>query len=165
MARRSKEELIVELHRLYDVFETLYACMEPLYGPEAFEMLTRSTITRERMLDLLADGTVTASELIEGARQGLNDQLESIEDALEDQPDIAKLVLASYKRQSGRDLYDDAGNPCKAAKIIVKRGKIESDIEFYLLKGVMSNVDQSVFKEPQTTKAYAMLDDYDRSQP
>lgn len=139
--------------------------MEPLYGPEFFKIMQEGVVTRERMLRLLTNGTANASELLGGVQQGLNDLLETMMIALEDTPANANLVLAAYKEQTGRNLFDDAGNPQKVAKAIVKRGAIENDTEFYLLKEVMSNVDQTVFKESQTEKAGAMLDDYEFSKP
>jgi hypothetical protein len=165
VARRSKEELIAEFHRLYDLFETLTACQEPLFDPDDFKWFNEHVPTREHMLECLADGKVTASELVQGTQQGVNDYLSDIEGALEDEPEKAKLVLVAYKERTGRNLFDDVGNPKKTAKLIFKRGKIENDTEFYLLKEVMSNVDQTVFKELQATKAYAMLDEYDRRNP
>lgn len=161
MARRSKEELIAEFHRLYDIFETLNLCMEPIYGAECLAMMKENVIKRDRMLEWLSEGTATASEIVQGTQEGLNDTLLSLQYAMEDKPEKVETVLTAYKQKTGRHLYADTGNPLQIVKAIVRRGRIENDTEFYMLKEVMSCVDQVVFKEPQTTKAYEMLDHYE----
>jgi hypothetical protein len=163
VARRSKQELIVEFHRLYDVLETLNACMGPLYDPELADILNEGIASRELMLSFLSTKKATASELVGGTEQALNDMLLGLEYALQDEPENAALVFESYAKKTGRNLYDDAGNPQKIAKAIVKRGSISNDTEFYLLKEIMCDVDQAVFKKPQMSKANDMLQRYEMS--
>lgn len=163
--RRTKEELLVEFHRLCDVFETIWECQFPYLPEELVVCHKKYVVTPEGMLRWLEDGRCTASEIVFGMRQGLNDTVEQLVYLMEDDPGTATKIFAAYRERTGRDFWDDAGNPLKAAKAIVKRGSIANETEFYLLKGLMSNVDQKLFTGKMRDRAYEMLDHFDMGTP
>ena len=137
--------------------------MEPLYGSESFEVLSENVPSREHVLGSVSNGKATISDIISGVQQGLNDTLGELAEALQDQPQGAQQVLECFEEKTGKKLFDVVDSPYKLAAAIVQRGHIETDTEFYLLKEIMSKVDQAVFKEPQARKADKMLDTYEMS--
>lgn len=157
MPRRSKEELRAEFDRLSDIFE-LFLEFERSRMSEAEAAEHRSLIhTREKMLTWVEDGIDTMSGIIAGTRQAINDNNEMLTDCAEVGDPFFPEFLAFYKEKTGRDYYDDAGNPKKMARKIFKRGEISDETEFYLIMGVVNNVEQTVFNSDETVRVNQML--------
>jgi hypothetical protein len=157
MVRRSKEELRAEFNRLSDIFglfcEFERSRMSPARAAEHRSLVAGP----EKMLSWVEEGKATMSQIIAGTREAINDQNEMLGYSAEAGDSFAPEFLAFYKEKTGRDYYDDAGHPRKMARMILKRNEIVDETEFRLINGIMSNVDQTVFKKDEIERIAEML--------
>lgn len=161
MARRSKEEMRAEFERLSDIFEVIldFDCSRM---SEAEAARKRSRVhSRERMYSWVETGKATMSEIIAGTREAINDQSEALSELLNFDDEYVSGFLAYYQRRTGRDFFEDAGNPKKIARKILKRGNIADEAEYRVLMGILNNVDQTVFKADEIDKINEMFRQFD----
>ena len=116
MARRTREELLAEFHRLSDIFE-LFVEFDLSRKTESDAARYRSLIpTREDMLADVEGGGSTLSQVVAGTREAINDQNEMMGFGAEEGDPFVPEFLAFYRARTGRDYYDDAGNPRNMAR-------------------------------------------------
>lgn len=157
MARRSKEEMRVEFNRLWDIFE-LFCEFERSRMSPARAAEHRSLVpAREKMLSWVEEGKATMSQIVAGTREAINDHNEVLGYSAEAGDSFAPEFLAFYRKKTGRDYYDDAGHPRRVARMILKRNEIVDETEFRLINGIISNVDQTVFKGDEIDRVTEML--------
>jgi len=155
--RRTSQEVIEEFHRLYDCFEVISECMFGDGGIPGMESALENTIPRARMLQFVDEKKVTASEIVSGTREALNDTTEELLILQEDNPEDVKRILANYRKRTGRDYWQDAGHPKKMINAILKRGTIADETEFRLVNAYLGNLDQTVMTPKQVEKANEIL--------
>ena len=146
MARRTREELLAEYRRIEAMFDTWRdyeiaraSSMYPEYAEGLGDLSSEAALAKAR------PGGFTLSGLIEGTRQALNDISKELGHAIEDDCSEGRGFLAFYRERTGRDWWDDAGDPTKMARKILKQGRIRNKTECYLLENILTNVDQTVF--------------------
>ena len=103
-----------------------------------------------------------------GVKDALNDYmvgvLEAMSDSTQDpQDDWLRDAPSNYTNLTGRDLFEDAGNPLGRIRAILKLGKIESEEEFRLLNDVLINIDQEILTPKQVLKAEKLLAEFEGS--
>ncbi|MEM9975544.1 MAG: hypothetical protein AAF771_15305 [Pseudomonadota bacterium] len=101
------------------------------------------------------------SELEKGYKEAVNDIALHFFEADEDGTPDAISFFEYYTARTGRQIWDDAGHPGKAAKAIVRRGAIRDTVEWRLLNNVLSNVDQTVFSGDALNRAEALLGEFE----
>lgn len=158
MARRSKEQMLAEFHRIYDVSEVLFdiGCEIGLYDAEDRKLL----ISRARYLELVKNREATLSQCISGIMQAINDFVLLPSDASTEEVALHGYVRHRYKEMTGSNLFSDLEDPVSLAKKIVKKAKITTDEEHYVLKEILIAVDQTVFSSDETIRAEEMLSEY-----
>jgi hypothetical protein len=152
MARRTKEEILGEFHRLYDFFDI--AC-DIISSIDAFGHNGRRLAgPREEMLLWLDDGKATASQILSGLQQALNDLALGI-----DAPDHPASVefAKRFRERTGRDFLDAIGRPSTSIKKILKRGRIVNETEYYLLNEILSQTDQTALSPDEVIRADTIL--------
>ncbi len=162
MARRSKEELLAEFHRLYDIFEVTLDIQDEL-NPGLFDR--RLITTRAHMLEWVDAKQATLSQAISGAREAINDTYETYHFGARNQsPEESKITeyfLTRYREITGRDYFADAGRADRMAKKIIKRGHIKSPEEFRLLNMFASDVDQTSLSKEEYQTANRLMSTYE----
>ncbi|WP_299599551.1 hypothetical protein [uncultured Tateyamaria sp.] len=107
----------------------------------------------------------TASTHLAGLQEGINDFVEGIWQAIEDENEQNPLSDAKipelYQERTGRDFFEDVGDPMGKVKAALRRGHIATEEEFRLLNGILSNVDQKQLSKRQAAKASTMLAEAD----
>ncbi len=161
MARRSKKEMRAEFDRLSDIFEVVCEFQRSRMNPATVAEHRSLTATREKMLSWVEDGKATLSEIVAATREAINDQNEMLSESTEDGDSFALDFFAYYKERTGRDYCDDAGHPRKLARAILKRGEIIDETEFRFMNGILSNVDQMVFKGDEIDCVAEMLNRFE----
>ncbi len=156
--RRTSEQVLAEFHRMYDFLGALTDCWD--------EVLSTTHATRmhsrEIMLGALSKGA-TASDILRGTQEALNDRSEELMDLLQDRPAIAHAILRGYREKQGRDLWDDIGHPMKLLKRILKRQRITDETEYRLLSAYLGNQTQQLLKLDEMEKAGVMLSQFEAS--
>lgn len=165
MARRTKDELLAEFHRLYDIFETADEFRLRRLGVADAERDRGFTPTRERMLTQLGQQGVTLSQLIAGTREAINDTSEMYGDPDDSRNGEARAFHAFYRERTGRDWFADAGNPAKMARAILQRGRIRDETEWRLLTAVLADTEQTVLAGADAARAEAMLTAFEDAAP
>ena len=156
MARRTKEELLAEYRRIGAIFDTWRDYEISRATPERAESLRRNVPSSEVALARVVPGGPTLSDLIEGTRQALNDISDELTDAIEQGWPEGRGFLAFYRDRTGRDWWQDAGNPAKMARKVLKRGRVRNETEWYFLEIILTKVDQTVFSPEEVERLEAM---------
>ena len=157
MARRTKEEMRAEFDRLSDIFELYCEFERSKMSRERSEKHRSLVISREEMISWVEQGKAKMSDIVSGTRQALNDVNEMLSYSVEDRTSYAPEFFAFYRERTGRDYYDDAGHPRKMARKILKRGEILDETEYRIIDSVLSNVEQTVFKDNEIARVNEML--------
>ena len=114
--------------------------------------------TKDELIKKFDQKCGPASELLTGLQQAVNDFTLGLQEGIKNGDPDAVSLLSRYKKETGRNFFHDAGNPRKVVIKILKRGTIANETEFYLLKELLSDGDQTVFSAIQTTRAIEMID-------
>lgn len=157
MVRRTKEEMRAEFDRLSDIFELYCEFERSKMSKERAENHRSLVTSREEMISWVEQGKATMSDIVAGTREAINDTNEMLSYSVEDRTSYASEFFAFYRERTGRDYYDDAGHPKKMARKILKRGEILDETEYRLIDGVLSNVEQTVFKDNEIARVNEML--------
>lgn len=157
MARRSKEEMLTEFHRLYEVFEVFCDFKRSRMSPEAAAKNRSEIPTKEQVLSLVAGKRATLSQIIAGTREAINDQNSDLSEHMEVGDEFVSELFHYYRQRTGRDYFADVGHPKTMARTILRRGKIIDETEFRLISDTLSNVDQTVFKGDEVELANQMV--------
>lgn len=158
MARRTKQELLAEFHRLFDIFELFVEFQIAWETERDGASLWPRVPSREDDLADVENGGATLSQSVSGLRDAVNDQNEMLGYAAEEGDPFVPKFLAFYRARTGRDYYDDAGSPRKMGRLILKRGHIADATEYRLINGILSDTTQTVFKEKEIGRVNEMLD-------
>jgi len=121
------------------------------------ELVAESLPTKEEVIKRFDNKQCTASQWLAGLKQTINDFSLFIQYSIERKDPQAIEFLAQYKTKTGRNFFSDAGNPKMIALKIIKRGKIANDTEFYMLKEILSDLDQTILSKDQSAQAENML--------
>ncbi len=156
MPRRTKDELLAEFRRIGAIFDTWRDFEIARASPERAASLRRNVRSSEEALAEMGPGGATLSSLIEGHQIALNDICEQLGHGIEANKPEARDFLAFYRERTGRDWWDDAGDPAKRARKILKRGRIRNATEWYLLENILTNVDQTIFSHEEVVRLNAM---------
>lgn len=125
------------------------------------KIVERDLPTKDEIIEKFDQKRVPASELLNGLKQAINDFSLGVQDGLRRNDTEMFDFLTRYKTATGREFLDDAGNAHKIAKKIVKRGTVANETEFYLLKELLTDGDQTVFSETQTIRANEMIEGFE----
>jgi hypothetical protein len=117
-------------------------------------------VTRARMLEWIAEKKATPSQVLSGARESLNDCSEQLTHMLSVDAVAAERAFAQYKSRTGRDYWEDAGHPKKQVKVILKRGRILSDVEYRLLNAWVSDTESLVLGDSERLLADQLMYQY-----
>lgn len=117
--------------------------------------------TKDELIERFDQKQFPASEELNGLQQAVNDFSLGVQGGIERNDPQIVAFLARYKTATGHVFFDDAGNPSKIAKKIVRRGAIDNETQFYLLKEILSDVEQTVLSESQTADAIKMIDRFE----
>lgn len=161
MARRTKEELLKEFHRLSDIFELTFEFQLSRRSEADVAWMRDSVPSRDDMLSWVERGEATLSQIVSGTREAINDNNEELSHAMQDSDPYAVEFLAFYRDRTGRDYYDDAGHPKKMARAILRRGKIEDETEWRFINGILSDTTQTTFKEKDVARLNRMLGQFE----
>ena len=158
MARRTKDELLAEFHRLYDVFETIWdiRCEMDVEVAE-YQHLAMS---REEMLELVDRKQTTLSQAIGGTMEAINDYAVGYEMQSPSETATYTAFLDRYHKRTGRHFFQDIGRPTSTAKAILRRGRIADETEYQILNEFLVNVDQAVLSDQQIAQAAGLIDDF-----
>ncbi|MDX8350942.1 hypothetical protein [Cognatiyoonia sp. IB215182] len=161
MARRSKEEVIAEIKRLYECFDDMIDQINT-HGPVDNFIDKSLLIPLSAYLDGIENREFTASEALSGIKEGVNGNCLFLLEYIERDPDAVAAMLKGYQEKTGRDYWTDAGDPKKAVKAILKRGYAETEDEYYLIKEVVCDVDNSLIANRDRPKAERIMDDFEQ---
>ena len=153
--RRSREQIRVEYMRLAKCWAHIRDFMIEK-NPQDRDIM-QDLPTKDEIIKQFDQKCGTASELLAGLQQGVNDFSFGLQEAAKDGDPDTVAFLSRYKTETGRSFFNDAGNPRKIAMKILKRGKIADDTEYYLLKEIICDLDQTVFSASETARANEML--------
>ena len=147
--RRTKGEIEAEFERFVAQIEAF----EVIFGPQMSPELAPHVVAR-RIKD-----TAGLSAAIEGCKQAINDLLEMVLDAPQEQQSIvdARLVRAGAPR-----LQSLLASRAKCISTILKRGALKTETEFYLLKEALIN-EHALMSSKQRQLAESMLARYEQS--
>jgi len=161
MARRTKEEVIAEFKRLYHCFEDMIDQINA-HGPADVYHDKSMLIPLSAYLEGIENGEFTASEALAGAKEGVDGNGLFLLEEIEKDPDAVAAMLKGYHEKTGRDYWSDAGDPKKAVKAVLKRGYAETEDEYYLIKEVVCDVDNSLIANRDRPKAERIMDDFEK---
>ncbi|WP_108879696.1 hypothetical protein [Anderseniella sp. Alg231-50] len=159
--RRTKEEMLQEFHRLYDIIETYEEFLVTQMDTEEAAEYVDDTISRQQMLTALERNELTLSEAVSGVRQAINDNNFDLADSVNCDDDHLSDFLNFYKTRTGRTYYDDAGCVKNMARAIFGRGKIADDTEYYLMKEILIDTAQTVFEPKEMKSLNLMMANYE----
>ncbi len=94
MARRSREQVLAEFHRLYDCFDAALEASRPI--PDFFDVSRSELATRDTMLAWRDCGKTTTTELVSGVWAGLADLRLGLRDLQRNRPAEAKGFESRY---------------------------------------------------------------------
>lgn len=153
MARRTKDELLAELRHLGGLLSAWQGYQMAHGSASTREVYGRkSQRTKDWIAGALEPGAPRLSDLVAGFQQAVNDISEQIGHALDDGSPEGRGFLAFYRERTGREWWADAGDPAKMARAILRRGRIRDETEWYLLKNILSNVDQTIFSAAEVER-------------
>jgi hypothetical protein len=155
MKRRTKAEILLEFHRVADVFDVAWDIQCEIY-PE-FRATRHLVASREKMLGWVDDGKATASQILAGCRQALNDFFEMHDFDDPDRDPSGAVFLREYRLRTGREFFDDAGRPWILVSRVLARGHINDETEYQLLNAICASGDQKRFSQGDITKAELLL--------
>lgn len=107
MVRRSKQEVLVEFHRLRDCFDAFLMAYAPNWSPEDAAFIQNQIVTRENMLLWMAEGKTTASGILAGIKSGIGDWKLALSDLERYHPEKAEIFHNSYVKLQGQRFLDD----------------------------------------------------------
>ncbi|AVW92085.1 hypothetical protein [Celeribacter baekdonensis] len=107
MARRSKEEVLDEFHKLYDCLDAFLSCHDTLLSKANAQFRRKHVVTREQMLNWFENGTHSPSQIVSGVLSGLSDCKETVADLAKYDPDQEKRFRDAYLRRRGKSFEDD----------------------------------------------------------
>lgn len=159
MARRSRQELIEEVHRLSDTFETamdILCEIDPRWQADR-----HLVIPRENMVSAIEQGRATPSEILAGLRAGLSDLVGHPQFGDPQRDPVGAEMARRYRDRTGRSLLTDAGDPRRVARQVLRRGLIRDDDEARLISGYLADTTGGLFTPDQRDRATALLRDYE----
>ena len=161
MPRRSTEEVLAEFHRVSDRFEALLAVLRTVIPGFMLIDGVDHVTPRADMLRWVAEKKATASEILSGVREALDELVLAVVDAQRVEPAMGRAILDQYKARTGRALWDDVGPPKKFVLAILRRGRIETEDEARLINEILSDLGSSLLTDTQREKASALLGTYE----
>ena len=72
--------------------------------------------------------------------------------------------LKSFRTKAGFDFFSEAGMIASLARKVLKRGKLKSDDEWYILREVRDDLDQQVLSPDEAAAVSRLLADYEATQ-
>ncbi len=162
MARRSRAELLAEHDRLRSCLDALAAALGPVLEPAIPGYLTAGLIPADDMRAAVERGEASASEVMAGAREALNDLTGAVADLQRRAPEQAQQVLEDYRRRTGRDLWSDAGHPKRMLAAILRRGRLRDETEARLVTEYLADTSQILLTAAQIDKANRMMAEFQR---
>lgn len=145
MARRSKQEMRAEFDRLYGIFETIVAFKKRSVPKEHLSSFD-AVPSREAMLNWVETGKATLSGLISGTNQAIHDfSCDLYEEGAFGDKKVQDFLELYSARHDGRSYFSDVGDPIKDATKILRRGVIRNKTEWFLIKAIMDDVEQTSF--------------------
>ncbi|MEX0370512.1 MAG: hypothetical protein AB3N09_07760 [Tateyamaria sp.] len=168
--RRSRKQIREEFVRLaavWDVFHQQFVKDDPEFAKigNGAQMIADFDARRSwTHPDVERDPTErqwTASMHLQGLREAIKDNMIGVYEALENaenghQTEWARLP-ESYRQQTGRDFFEDAGDPLGRVKLILRRSRVSSEEDCRLLLGILNDVDQSLLTPTQARKATRLV--------
>lgn len=162
MTRRSRKQLHAEFDRLYAIFETQIAFQRERLAPEHRDALDL-VISKEAMLSAVQDGRATLSACLSGVTQAINDFNLGL---MEDTGDGGRMVddfLAFYgARHEGRSYFRDVGSPEKLVRKVLRRGRIRTEAEWFLVKEITDDLSQGLLGAEVCQRLDAMRAAFER---
>ncbi|MVO15079.1 hypothetical protein [Parasedimentitalea huanghaiensis] len=137
--RRTREELRAEFIRMLDIWthvrSFLLLQMQDIDGMDPDQDLP----TSDALLDKFDNGPGTSSQHLCGLQQALNNWLVGLPNALKHGEATATAFLARYTSASGRDFFDDMGDPKRKLQMIMNRGQLQDEDDYHLLKNALDD--------------------------
>ncbi|WP_338549805.1 hypothetical protein [Roseovarius phycicola] len=162
--RRTKSEIRDEYSRLAKCWEIAREFQGHLLKADgAPDQIIDDLPTSASLIAQFDDGKNPPSQLLAGLEQGLMDSAPALVMHAK-LGAIAQNLLARYKEETGNDFLLDCTDYKSKARKAVERGKIKSETEFYALKEVISDKDQTLFVDDQISTAFSLLEHFELGQ-
>ena len=130
-------------------------------GLSEIEGLDLRPIPRQNLVQAVETGNATASQILAGGKEALNDLSHGLLDLTVSEPETANELLSQYRQKTGRDFWQDSGHPTWHLKALLKRGRITDATEYRMLNNFFSDVDSKVVTPKQRDKAYQMMEQFE----
>lgn len=160
MVRRTKQEMLEEFDRIFNIYELIQEFIRSQSSPIQLQLLTRKP-TRDQMLAQVGTNGISLSALILGVRSAISEHSDDLRECIEDGDEFASDFFKFYREKTGRNYFHDAGNPTKIARQILKRGQIRNEIEFRLITDVLNDVEQAVFNPDEISLVNSMMERFE----
>lgn len=152
--RRSSEEIKAEIDKFAELVEMFEDFNRRYYGHEfdGIEPLP----TKDEWIARCRAGGASWSEILAGYEQAANDTLAVFSANTPDMKAYADALLADFESRTGKPLFTVVTPPQRALKVIAKRGRIQSETEYYMVK---ESID-ALADDPKKGKLVQQLTEY-----
>ncbi len=151
MARRTKEELLVEIRRAYAASLALMECAYSLeISAEEIAEIFCDIPDIERIIQSCEDGEVKPSQMLGYAMQEVNGWLLHARTA-KHPAEIARVqkVLALYNAKTGHDLLEQFADPTKMVKAVLRTGRILHESDYRIVVDILNDIGSSAYNTDQ----------------
>jgi hypothetical protein len=145
----------IQIHRAaFGTDPDLNQIVEPgLSFVDIFDQTPDARGAKYILRDLQTWYSVTAGELRWHMRQGNPEVIADIRNFLD-----------TFRSQLGFDLFAESGLLKKIAKQVLKRGHLTSEEEWYLLKELLDDTDQTILPEAEMADVARLMADFEAAQ-
>ncbi|MEM9756810.1 MAG: hypothetical protein AAF914_12485 [Pseudomonadota bacterium] len=161
MARRTQAELITEIGRLAQCHAAIIDCLNAHAGDGWDYHGPGVTLPVESYIADIEAGRITASQALGAWRETLNELAFAVAEMVTDGAGSASPALVAYRVRTGRVFWEDAGHPKKLIAAMLKRGRIDDEADYYLIRNAIDDGNASLLTDRQRQKAQALLAAYE----
>lgn len=132
MARRSSEQIRAEIDRLAGLVEIFEDFNRRYHSPDFDEVVPLPG--KDTWIAACRAGGASWSQILAGYEQAVNETLAAFVGNAPDKRAYAKALLADFEGRTGQPLFSVVSPPKRALSAIAKRGRIQSETEYYMVK-------------------------------
>lgn len=111
MPRRTREQVIADVHRLHDCFEAAIEALQGTGTARAREFLAKGVATRARRLSWVEDGNAPPLQIAPAVRSALADMRMGPKDLTRNRPEQSALVHHRHAAIRSRSFTETTARP------------------------------------------------------
>ena len=138
MPRRTTEEIKAEIDKIAELVDVFEDFNRRYHGYE-FDQIERLP-EKDVWIARCRAGGASWSEILSGYEQAANETLVIFASNAPDMKAYADALLIDYESRTGTPLFSVVPPPQRALKAIAKRGYIQDETEYYMVKEVIGDL-------------------------